>query len=310
MDPALVACMLDGFAYGHAAVCLCDEEDNVRYVNPAFRAAFFPNAPHVPFEFTAALEASIRAGMGIRLETMPLDEFVPRVRQRRKSGPARYDFAVDMVDGTWWWVNDHRLPDGWMLIVATDISSLKAEEFRLRAAHSAAIKETQVDALTGMRSRKYGLVQFELDLKRHLDDGIAFTVAILDIDHFKRINDTFGHIIGDEVLKHFAQTLAGRLSTLDHVTRLGGEEFLVTMSSTPEAMGVARLERLIRSITPLKRGPNQIDLKYSFSAGVTLTRASDTVSSLLTRADAALYQAKHSGRGKVCISGAANTDAA
>jgi diguanylate cyclase (GGDEF)-like protein len=310
IDPEVVAALLAGLEGGHAGVCLSDSEDYVRYVNPAFRAVFFPNAPNVPFEFTEALANAINAGMGIKLNSMSLEDFVPRVRERRRSGSARYDFSVDMIDGTWWWVNDHRLPNGWTLVVATEISSLKEEEFRLRAAHSAAVKETQVDALTGTRSRKYGLVQAQLDLERHLAYEIPFTLAILDINHFKRINDTFGHMVGDEVLTHFAQALATRLSPHDHVTRLGGEEFLVTMSSTSEEMALARLERLIRSLTPLEMGANQPELKYSFSAGIALARGPDTVNSLLGRADAALYEAKHGGRGKVCVARAPKIDAA
>ena len=309
MDSAIVASLLSGLDGGHAAVCLCDEGDTVRYANAAFRAAFFPNAPKGPVEFSAALAEAIRAGMGIKLDSMPVEVFEPRVRERRRTGPARYDFTLDLVDGTWWWVNDHRLANGWMLVIATEISSLKAEEIRLRIAHAEAMKEAQADALTETRSRKYGLAQAESELVRHLADDIPFTLAVLDIDHFKRINDTFGHVVGDEVLKHFAQALISRLSSVDHITRLGGEEFLVTMPTSSEQMGAARIQRLLRSIEPLRR-PKHADLKYSFSAGVAMATPSDTIGSLMVRADTALYEAKHGGRGRVCIAERKSTDAA
>jgi diguanylate cyclase (GGDEF)-like protein len=242
---------------------------------------------------------------------MSIDEFVPRVRARRRSGPARYDFSLDLVDGTWWWVNDHRLANGWTLVVATEISHIKEEEFRLRQAHSAAVKETQIDALTGTRSRRYGLAQAQLDLDRHRAGRHPFTIAILDIDHFKDINDTYGHIVGDEVLKHFAQTLADLLSPLDSVTRLGGEEFLVTMSFTSEEIGVARIQRLMRPIRPLEKTSLHPELRYAFSAGVTSMRVPDeTLGSLLGRADSALYEAKRGGRGKACVARMTETDAA
>ena len=310
IDPAIVDHLLSGLESGHAALCLCDPDDQVRYANPVFRAAFFPNAADVPFDFTDALAGAIEAGTGIKLESMGLDQFVARVRERRRAGPARYDFTLDLVDGTWWWVNDHRLPDGWLLVVATEISSIKEEEFRLRAAHAAAMKEAQVDGLTGTRSRKHGLAQAEADLARHLAGGIPFTVAILDIDHFKRINDTRGHMVGDEVLKHFAQALSSRLSSLDHVTRLGGEEFLVTMSSTSEQLGAARIQRLLRTLGPLRASSGHAELAYAFSGGVAAARPSDTVSALMGRADEALYAAKQGGRGKVCVARAPKTDAA
>ena len=311
IDLSVFASLLAGLEGGHAAVCLCDADDQVRYVNRAFRTAFFGNAPEPPFDFTEGLANAIAAGVGIKLESMSVAEFVPRVRARRRTGPVRYDFTLDLVDGTWWWVNDHRLPNGWMLVVATEISPLKQEEFRLREAHSAAVKENQIDALTGTRSRKYGLAQAQLDLDRHRADRHSFTVAILDIDHFKQINDTYGHIAGDEVLKHFAQTLANRLSALDNATRLGGEEFLVTMSSTSEEIGAARIQRLIRSMTPLEKTAIHPELRYAFSAGITSVRPADeTLGDLLRRADAALYEAKHGGRGKLCVARLSATDAA
>ena len=277
IDPEVVAALLAGLEGGHAGVCLSDSEDYVRYVNAAFRAVFFPNAPNVPFEFTEALANAINAGMGIKLNSMSLEDFVPRVRERRRSGSARYDFSVDMIDGTWWWVNDHRLPNGWTLVVATEISSLKEEEFRLRAAHSAAVKETQVDGLTGTqepqaRPRPGGGRPGSTPGGRH-------PVHFGHPRHrpFQAYQRHRGHMVGDEVLTHFAQALATRFSSLDHVTRLGGEEFLVTMSSTSEEMALARLERLIRSLTPqLEMGANRPELKYSFSAGIALARGPDT----------------------------------
>ena len=113
------------------------------------------------------------------------------------------------------------------------------------------------------------------------------------------------------MLKHFAQTLANRLSALDNATRLGGEEFLVTMSSTSEEIGAARIQRLIRSMTPLEKTAIHPELRYAFSAGITSVRPADeTLGDLLRRADAALYEAKHGGRGKLCVARLSATDAA
>lgn len=299
IDASVISMLLESLAAGHVGVCLCDADDRVRFVNQTFRLAFFPGAPDVPFDFVDAIAADIAAGTGIRLDSMPLDVFVPRVRDRRRNGAARHDFTVDLTDGSWWWVNDHRLDNGWILVVATDISSTKSEELRLRAAHAAAIEETRTDSLTGVASRKYGLERAEAALAEHRLVQLPLCVAILDIDHFKKVNDTFGHATGDEVLVHFGRTLASSFGEGDQISRLGGEEFLIVMQDTPQERAQLKLQRVLLSLKPLPGTSSRPQLTVTFSAGVALAQPDENLSSLLRRADDALYEAKLGGRASI-----------
>ncbi|RKT21321.1 diguanylate cyclase (GGDEF)-like protein [Paraburkholderia sp. RAU2J] len=156
-----------------------------------------------------------------------------------------------------------------------------------------------VDDLTGALSRRAFLAIGEALLKASLRTRSPLTLAIIDIDSFKAVNDTYGHAAGDQVLVHFAAFVADNLRDGDVFGRLGGEEFGVLCPATTAADAVALLERLrgrLVATTPacLPRG-----LRYTFSVGVDQHRRTESLAQLMARADGALYAAKESGRNRV-----------
>lgn len=295
--------MLAAFDTGHVGLCLCDAGDVIRYANTAFRNAFLPGLRDIGRDFTEAVAAVIAEGRGIRLSSMPLEVFVPRIRERRRNGPARVDFAVDMVDGTWWWVNDHRLENGWLLVVASEITALKHEEARLRDAHAEALRDALTDVLTGVANRRHGMVLLDMALAEHAGNRLPLSVAIIDIDHFKRINDLNGHDAGDRVLRVFAEGLSEHAGPRSHVARLGGEEFLVVMPATEPGRGRIMLDGFMASLSALEEVLGAPDL--AFSCGLTAATPDETRETLLARADRALYRAKALGRARIEVDEAA-----
>lgn len=301
LNPVVVAALVEALASGHVGICLSDENDAVHFVNDAFRQVFFPHAPETPFNFVDALTGAIEAGKGIRLETTTLENFDFRVRRMRRDGNSRRDFSVDMTNGDWWWVNDYRLASGWTLVVATDISSSKNEELRLRAAHADAVVQSRTDHLTRLPNRRYGLETAEAQLSAFKAGGAMLTLAILDIDHFKAVNDTYGHEVGDDVIRQFARALKAVFEDDVMLCRLGGEEFLVVAPGfSVERVGQS-LRRMLSSSTILVASHKHGEIAYTFSAGVTAAVRADSVSSLISRADSALYTAKKAGRNVIHI---------
>jgi diguanylate cyclase (GGDEF)-like protein len=147
----------------------------------------------------------------------------------------------------------------------------------------------QHDALTGLPNRRAWDAALSTVVTRGARDGSSFCVAILDLDYFKRYNDSFGHPAGDRLLKTAAATWAARLRRSDLLARYGGEEFVVLLPDTTEAQAVALLDEL-RAATP----ENQ-----TFSAGVAVWDGIEPEQALLERADRALYTAKEAGRNRV-----------
>ena len=125
-----------------------------------------------------------------------------------------------------------------------------------------------IDELTQVYNRKYlveSLPRFFQDFKR---TGQAFTICIVDIDFFKKINDTYGHLMGDQVLRDFAQYLKQNIRSLDMIYRFGGEEFVIVFPKTTSEEAKGRLNELIKGFSKKIFNHNGISFSVSFSAGV------------------------------------------
>jgi len=158
------------------------------------------------------------------------------------------------------------------------------------------------DALTGLHNRRYMAGQLGALVKRAARGGEGVAVLLVDIDHFKRINDTFGHNIGDEVLREFAVRLATNTRAVDLPCRYGGEEFVVVMPDTSleAAHRIAERLRLHVSGAPFRLAGLEEPLTVTISIGVaSVVGGDDTPDMLLKRADDALYEAKAAGRNQV-----------
>jgi len=159
------------------------------------------------------------------------------------------------------------------------------------------------DALTGALNRR-GLDQtLEREVARAQRNQTRLSLAMLDLDHFKKLNDTYGHEAGDRMLVHFAVLTKSVLRKSDALVRYGGEEFAVLLPDT-DARGalfvLGRLQQLLAK-TPLMHERAQISA--TFSAGIATLRAEENGHALLRRADEAMYQAKHGGRNLIKIAG-------
>jgi polar amino acid transport system substrate-binding protein len=155
------------------------------------------------------------------------------------------------------------------------------------------------DHLTGIPNRYYLQLRFDAELKRFQRYRQVFSVLIMDIDHFKRINDSYGHVIGDETLKRIARLLADNIRDSDVVGRWGGEEFMILCPETDTKGGRALAEHLRQSISQTDFSLDRMEITVSF--GVTDYRDDELLEETIKRADQALYQAKHEGRNRTVV---------
>ena len=156
------------------------------------------------------------------------------------------------------------------------------------------------DALTGLTNRHALAMLLEQALREAVRHHQPLSLILLDIDHFKQINDEHGHLQGDQVLIRLATTLRASLRQSDIVCRWGGEEFLLVLPST-SLDGASRVaENLRQQIADLDYRIEDTPLAITISAGVTLLRPGDSSDSLIARADALLYCAKGEGRNRIC----------
>lgn len=159
-----------------------------------------------------------------------------------------------------------------------------------------------LDPLTQIGNRRFA----EMELHRNLDEyqrsGVNFGILIADIDHFKQVNDRYGHDVGDAVLKMVAQTLAKNIRAFEFVGRWGGEEFIILTKNIQSNFMVKMADRLRRLIRNSWLAVDEHNVKVTASFGGTIFTLEDTLESAFTRADRNLYQSKNTGRNRVTIS--------
>lgn len=161
--------------------------------------------------------------------------------------------------------------------------------------------EVSTDALTQVANRR-GLAQvFEAERARVDRGGPTFAVGLIDIDNFKKLNDTLGHSAGDVALKSLAARVKEWLRPVDHVARFGGEEFVVMLTATPVAEAQQVLTRLQRQLSASLFMHDGREVFVTFSAGVTDYRPGEPLELALERADEALYEAKRTGKNRTCV---------
>lgn len=160
------------------------------------------------------------------------------------------------------------------------------------------------DQLTGVLNRGSLLKLLETELRRSERSGEPFCFAMLDLDHFKNVNDTCGHPVGDQVLRKVCEIATQCVRAVDSVGRMGGEEFGILLPNTTLDNGRISIERLREAVGVYDWGSISTGLSVHLSAGVAEYALGDTLQTLAKRADDALYRAKHTGGNKVVAASA------
>lgn len=217
-------------------------------------------------------------------------------RLRRGESVIGFENRCLCKDDTFRWISWSSSPDPEQQLIYTtgrDITSRRRMEDELR-------QLATTDPLTGANNRRHFIEQAAAELKRSKRYGTQMAILMLDIDHFKRINDSHGHSIGDEVLKRIVDSCHQELRSSDIFGRLGGEEFAAVLVESNQQAAQQTCQRLLETIAKLKIRTPSGQVSVTASIGLTMHSADDlSVDPLLKRADDALYKAKNSGRNRV-----------
>jgi diguanylate cyclase len=177
--------------------------------------------------------------------------------------------------------------------------SLYRRGAELREAYQRIEELAELDELTGTFNRRCIMRMLNEEIDRAERSATPLSLALIDLDWFKRINDGFGHPIGDEVLRTFAITIFANIRSFDRFGRYGGEEFLLLLPNTTRADAEGMLERLREIVAELDWTAFSPGMKVTLSAGIATTATADSADTVLTRADSALYTAKEMGRNRI-----------
>ena len=232
------------------------------------------------------------------------------IRGALRGEPQTFERNLTKTDGSMGYTLAQYIPDlvdgvvrGFFVLVA-DVTDLKNTQLELERKVLELDLLATTDPLTGIGNRRRFFERATEELAQSKRYGFPLAILMIDVDHFKAVNDTYGHDIGDEVLKALAVVLKEALRTTDQAGRLGGEEFgaLLTQTGQDEAKVVAQRVRVALRETCVRSGTAEV----RFTVSIGLAACSDDVDSveeLLKRADLALYHAKETGRDRVCCHG-------
>jgi len=160
-------------------------------------------------------------------------------------------------------------------------------------------KEAHCDILTGLTNRRRLVEIYNIEHERMIRENRPLSIVLFDIDHFKSVNDKYGHQAGDEILKNISHLLQKNCRSYDVVSRWGGEEFLVLLPGSNTDVAHEFAERTRKNIEQYQHRINNNTINCRVSGGVTYCNSEETLEAAITRADQALYQAKNEGRNRI-----------
>jgi len=273
-----------------------DEEDILVFCNDRLAQNFgFKSRDIIGMSFETMLRKAFSAGVGVASDDH-IDGLVERAKASRlEKGFA--SFESDMQDGSWMQVSRLKTADNFIYIYVTDITKLKKTESELRDALRFVKKLAATDSLTGISNRRHFLETAETEFERSQRFTHPLSILALDIDHFKLINDNYGHQAGDQVLEAITYCCKNLLRESDVFGRLGGEEFSILLPDTNEAAAKVTAQRILKAVAALEVNYQNKVIRFTTSIGIAqLSEVSSSLEVLMNQSDEALYKAKHNGR--------------
>ena len=182
-------------------------------------------------------------------------------------------------------------------VIATDITDRKRMEMALK-------KLSETDPLTEIINRRKIFDIAEKELIKSVRYNLPFSLIMVDIDHFKKINDRMGHLYGDQILRNVAQICRSTIRDVDDVGRIGGDEFLITLPNTSVSGALQLAQKLVSRIAQdeLLNGDQDLPVRTTVCSGVAeLTECNNNMAAIVNAADKALYKAKKYGRNRACL---------
>ena len=185
-----------------------------------------------------------------------------------------------------------------VVILGTALCLNKLSEYERRL-----LVQSMTDSLTGLLNRRSFMDLSSKEETRARRHGDPFSVLMLDIDHFKKINDTYGHPVGDLAIKALATVCSNALRPHDILARYGGEEFVLTLPHTPAEGARTVAERIREQVQKMEVASDQGPVRFTVSIGVSTYVSGEAFDQIVERADKALYTSKHGGRNRVTVAG-------
>lgn len=280
-------------------IAIFDENYCLKAANTAYCKAYHCNPDTKP-SWPDIIRSNYLCKRGPVVETNDIEAWLVEALARRSTRTYR-SFEAELHGGKWIWITEVISRKGLTLFYATDISSVRASLRKIRLERDTARRASWTDPLTGVPNRRYIMDRLE-EWHESQSSQAEFgehVLAVVDLDYFKRINDIYGHDVGDEVLCSFCQNAVKNIRPFDVFGRIGGEEFLFLMPNCSSEVALLRLGVLQSMTLRPKHFPGDVVITYTFSGGLVRVHKDKDIHYSIRDADKLLYRAKAEGRVRV-----------
>lgn len=298
----LEAILLEGIEISPNCLGVINSDKEVIYCNQHFASIFGTTVQNATGKKSAdLLRNAWETKQGVIINTDNFEQWLANLHKLH-SDKALNQYETDLTDGRWFKMTRINLDSGNTIIMGVDITELKNAQKALEDAHQHIESLVNTDQLTGVHNRRAYNQIAKQECARAIRFNQPLSLLVIDIDYFKTINDCYGHIGGDQILKEFAQTCDKLLRQSDSLSRIGGEEFTAILPMTDQNEAKVIAERIRAQIAQhsfyVAQTSKGINITISIGCS-TLTEGDTSMNELFCRADKALYSAKHGGRNKV-----------
>jgi diguanylate cyclase (GGDEF)-like protein len=250
--------------------------------------------------FNQLLRIAFKNKQGPNIETNNIEQWLAAAQNKRRSKEFRI-FEVDHTDGSWYLMSEQTLPSGELLLQAKSISTQKVVEQTLYQHIHKLTDLALTDELTQIANRRSFIANVKSEINLYKRNQQAFTFCVLDIDYFKKINDQYGHQVGDSVLYQLCSIIKKTLREYDHFGRIGGEEFGILLRDTKANEAFDIMNRLREKVMASTFNNSANPVNITLSIGLVESRLDCTFELLYSQSDVGLYEAKNNGRNQVVI---------
>ncbi|MEP1446527.1 MAG: diguanylate cyclase [Paraglaciecola sp.] len=254
--------------------------------------------PIIGQSFSQLMRLAHEKKQGPYIETKDMESWLTNAQNKRRSQEFRL-FEVDHTNGSWYLISEQTLPSGEVLLQAKSLCAQKDIERKLSEHIHELTDLALTDELTRIANRRsfIGSVKSEINLYKR--NHHTFTFCLLDIDYFKKINDTFGHQVGDTVLRQLCSLVSGTLREYDLFGRIGGEEFGVLLRNTQATEAYDIMNRLRDKVMNSAFNTPSTPVNITLSIGLVESWMKCSFELLYSQSDIALFRAKKNGRNQV-----------
>jgi len=298
--PAQITDMIiESLQASNDGVGVFNQDDVLVFCNAPMASTFgFTSDNALGLTFEQMLRISAASSTGVKADHGDVDAMVKRALvARKKKGFSSFD--SDHTNGNWTHVSRLRTDNDYVFIYTSDITTLKKTESELKDALRYMQKLAATDSLTGLSNRRHFLDAAEAEFSRSNRYEHNLSILALDIDHFKNVNDTYGHQAGDKVLEAISQCCSDLLRTGDIFGRLGGEEFSILLPNADRESAKVTAQRVLEAVAALAVDYDDKVIHFTTSIGIAqVSQDSSDLQELMKQSDEALYQAKHNGRNR------------